>query len=117
LKAWLPPVAWMGVIFFFSSRPMPPGTETIPDWLSHGGAWALLCVLMARALDVSRVPHVAVLAFVASVSYGIFDEIHQSYVPSRTPDAMDVVKDAGGAALGLLAWQVRLRRLFHSEVT
>ena len=113
MKAWLPPLAWMGLIFFLSSRPVPEGAEWIPDWLTHGAAWAILAVLLARALEGSRVRHVAVLAFVAATAYGVLDEIHQSYVPGRYPDAWDVVKDAVGALAGIAAWQLRLRRLLE----
>jgi len=40
---------------------------------------------------------------VFSVLYGVSDEIHQIYVPGRTPDSLDVVADAVGAALGVAA--------------
>jgi VanZ family protein len=115
--AWLPAVAWMAVIFFFSSRPMPPGTEVIPDWITHGCSWAILSVLLAGGLEASRVRRVALFAFLGALGYGILDELHQSYVPSRHADAFDLVKDAAGALAGLVFWQRWLQRLLHPEVT
>jgi VanZ family protein len=117
VKSWLPAVAWMAVIFFFSSRPMPPGTEVIPDWITHGCSWAILAILLSGALDASRGARVALPAFLGAVAYGVLDEIHQSYVPTRHADAADLVKDAVGALAGVVLWQRWLQRLIHPEVT
>lgn len=35
------------------------------------------------------------------VSYAIADEIHQAFVPGRTPKLLDVLIDSSGAALGI----------------
>lgn len=55
LSRWLPVLAWMGVIFFFSAQPSLP---SLPDSLSdiilkkgfHAGEYAVLALLVARAL-------------------------------------------------------------------
>jgi VanZ family protein len=47
------------------------------------------------------------------VAYGVTDEWHQSFVPGRSADAIDLVADAVGAGLaagGLGAWGIMLRR-------
>jgi VanZ family protein len=42
---------------------------------------------------------------VIATLYGVSDEIHQAFVPLRTPDVRDVIADATGAALALgAAW-------------
>ncbi len=38
-------------------------------------------------------------AFLA-VAFGVTDEVHQSFVPGRNADLMDLVADALGASLG-----------------
>lgn len=51
-------------------------------------------------------------AFLISVAYAVSDEVHQSFVPGRGGTATDVLIDAAGAALGMLAvvwWWVHAR--------
>ena len=40
-------------------------------------------------------------AVLSAVLFGLTDEIHQSYVPSRTADGWDLLADALGAAMGV----------------
>jgi VanZ family protein len=40
------------------------------------------------------------LAAALGTLYGVSDEIHQHFVPPRTPDILDVVADSIGACLG-----------------
>jgi len=106
---FLPAALFYGLIFFLSSRPM---RLHIPlshwDKWAHGAAYALLGFLLAsgffRILRASlKTRLVAVL--LAGVSLGILDEIHQSFVPGRTPDALDVAADLAGVVLGLLLFR------------
>ena len=49
----------------------------------------------------------AAIAFALATLYAITDEFHQTFVPSRQGQALDVFIDAFGAALGLLGlWLV-----------
>ena len=103
LGLWGPVAAWMAMIYGVSSLRMPPGAGSIPDWASHGGVYAALSALLCRALagGVRAAPlRLAVLAAVLATVYGVVDEWHQSYVPRRTAEAADVIKDMGGAVLG-----------------
>jgi hypothetical protein len=102
------PVAlWMAVIFAFSSRVLPAAVSRIPDWTTHGTAYAILCALVCRALAgglrQSTPARLAVLAVAISVLYGVTDEFHQSFVPGRQADSWDLVKDFGGAAVAAAA--------------
>ncbi|HHB76440.1 MAG TPA: VanZ family protein, partial [Desulfobulbus sp.] len=36
--------------------------------------------------------------------YGVSDEWHQSFVPGRTPDILDIAADTFGAAVMVLLW-------------
>lgn len=86
---------------------------------AHVTEFAALAILFWRArrkprLDTTRPWNwkEAAFAFVFTVLYAASDEIHQSFVPTRTGCVADVFIDSIGAALGLLAvlaWG-RLRR-------
>ena len=101
--AWLPAAAWAAVIFWLSSQPVLPGPE-IPyfDKAAHFGAFALLGALLCFAADRSRLPLAA--AFVIGLLYGVTDEIHQMYVPGRSPDVLDWFADAAGVAAATLVY-------------
>ena len=103
LGLWGPVVAWMAMIFGVSSLHLPPGAGTIPDWISHGGVYAVLAALIARALagGLRAAPlRVAVAAAILASLYGVTDEWHQSYVPHRIAELADVIKDVAGAVVG-----------------
>ena len=108
---WAAVVAWMGVIFWLSSRstlPRPPGASPgLVSILGHLGVYFVLTLLLAWALLMLGRPLLETLAvaWVVSVLYGVSDEIHQSFVPNRYPGAFDVATDAVGAAIALaLVW-------------
>ena len=85
---------------------------------AHIAEYALLSALLWRALH--KPPQNgwsrrhAVAAFAIAVAYAISDEFHQSFVPSRGAHWGDVLFDAAGAALALVAIWVfgRWRRIW-----
>jgi VanZ family protein len=104
---WLPVLAWMGLIFYLSAQPDLPHPET--GWAdllfsstAHAVIFAVLAVLWARALG-GR-PRAWLLALVLTLLYALSDELHQAFVPGRTPDPLDLLCDGAGAALGLWCW-------------
>jgi hypothetical protein len=103
LRLWLPVVAWAGLIFALSSVP-DLGTG-LGGWdltlrkLAHAGEYAVLGALLLRALR-RGVP-----AFALGVAYAISDEVHQHFVPGRRGAPLDVLIDAVGVGLGVLAWR------------
>jgi VanZ family protein len=101
--SWILAAAWAGVIFWLSSRPTLPGPE-LPyfDKVAHFGAYAVLGALLAFATDRSRVS--IVLALALGVLYGASDEIHQMYVPGRSPDVLDWAADAAGVATACILY-------------
>ncbi len=60
---------------------------------------------------VSRVPlcrgarSALLLAILASIGYGLSDEIHQAFVPTREADVWDVLADSLGACLATIGWR------------
>jgi VanZ family protein len=105
---WAPVIIYCLLIFLQSSY---PSLEKIPDLpnmdkMLHGGAYALLGFLFYRALRTGRFgSRVFLLIFLSSALatlYGVSDEIHQHFVPSRDADIMDVAADLAGSVAG--AW-------------
>ena len=99
LSAWLPVVAWAGLIFTLSSIPDLGtglgGWDLVLRKLAHAAEFAVLGLLLLRAIgDVSS-------AFVLAAAYAVTDEIHQAFVPGRHASPLDVVVDATGVAIGL----------------
>jgi VanZ family protein len=104
----------MALIFIASSSPSPgPTPEFLSDKLLHFGAYAALGFTILRALAgaqlTSATPARALIALLLTVLYGVSDEFHQSFVPGRTPDVMDVVADAIGAGAGIIVLMVAPR--------
>ncbi|MEX2647187.1 MAG: VanZ family protein [Gaiellaceae bacterium] len=98
-SAWLPVVAWAGVIFALSSI---PGLGTgLGVWdlvlrkLAHVAEYAVLGLLLARAAAVLP-------AFALGLAYAVTDEVHQAFVAGRQGAARDVVVDAFGLLVGLV---------------
>ena len=116
LWVWGPVVLAMGLIFAVSSMPNPPEVPgDIPDVGAHGIAYAVLGVLVLRALADARWSGVtlglAVVAAVIATAYGVSDEFHQRFVPGRTADPRDITADMVGAVVGIAviwAWSIVL---------
>ncbi len=114
LYLWLPPLAWMSLIFFLSNIPKLEATsEPTGNFLTRKAAhlfvFAVLFILIFRAFRYQR--DKLVLAFTLTVLYAISDEIHQTFVPLREGKAEDIVVDAIGALLGYLFLKVPKPRL------
>ena len=109
LRLWLPVVLWAAVIFAFSSVPDLGtglgGWDLVLRKLAHTVEYAILGLLLVRALR-RELP-----ALVLGVAYASSDELHQHFVPGRRGAPLDVLIDAVGVALGILAWRLlTLRR-------
>jgi VanZ family protein len=98
----------MAVIFGASSRSDVGAFGRVPDWITHGAAYLVLCALLCRALAGGLGRPLSVLAALSAVglatAYGVSDELHQSLVPGREASLADVLKDLGGALAGSLLY-------------
>lgn len=109
--AWLPPLAWMGVIFYLSGR---TGSELhslfpfIKDFNpGHFLAYFILGSLVYRSLTRSAaIRHAALWTVFFSIVYGLTDEFHQSFVPGRSPELRDLLNDTAGAVLSVLLYEI-----------
>ena len=109
LTAWLPVLAWAGVIFAISSIPSLSSGLGVWDTVLRKGAhvteYAILGALLYRAFE-REVP-----ALAAGIAYAATDELHQHFVRGRHASPIDVGIDAVGVALGMLLWlRVRQQR-------
>ena len=117
---WLPPLVWMAVIFVFSAQPSLPHAPEL--WLEllvkkggHAWAYGVLAWLYWRALRPYGKSQPAVwrgVCIALAVMYALSDEYHQTFVPGRNGNLLDVVVDGLGAgiAMGLERWRsVRVR--------
>ncbi|HEU4891755.1 MAG TPA: VanZ family protein [Vicinamibacterales bacterium] len=115
---WGPVLLVMGLIFFFSSLPDPGGPPGgISDKTAHVLIYAALGASLVRALAGGRITAMTLtrILFAAALGtlYGVSDEIHQHFVPPRTPDILDVAADAVGALVGAMLMTLLARLLLR----
>ena len=124
---WVAVVVWMVVMFALSSQPdadqsggreLPLGAYKLAQFVEYG----VLGLLLSGAFRQTHVPRAAWWAWVVVVIYAIGDEIHQAYVPGRSPLVSDIAIDAAGGLLGVLAYipleivrEWRARRLHERQ--
>jgi VanZ family protein len=107
------PLLWMAVIFYASSKSDPsPGIGDLGHVIGHFTEYAILAALWFWALAPSIGLRAAALAaWVICVVYAISDEWHQSFVPDRDSDPVDVLVDACGTAVAVaFSWWTSARR-------
>ena len=122
--AWLPALAWAGLIYFVSAQPKEAFvrlglTGTLLPIAGHLITYAVLMVLLIIALRVGgRLPaqQSCVVAFLLVALYGLTDEYHQSFVPGRTATMWDWLVDLFGAGLAWLAIARRDRRIHQKPL-
>jgi VanZ family protein len=130
LRAWLPVALWAGIITLFSSHwfsgehtssvllpilsALFPGIH--PSELArlhaairkgaHVTEYLILGLLTVRALRIERTPltRASVVAVVLGALFAASDEIHQSFVPTRTAAVGDVLIDTVGVVIGVAGW-------------
>jgi VanZ family protein len=106
LRFWFPLLCYSAIISFVSSlSTVPvPYTEISFDKLLHAGEYGVFGFLLARALGSCERKfslHVIFgVVIIISLVYGLLDEYHQSFVPGRTCDLIDVAADWLGGVLG-----------------
>ena len=121
---WAPVVAYMAMLFVFSSfstLPSLPGDVSYEQ--VHVAAYAGLAAVTLRALAEGRWRQVTVAvacgAVLMSSAYGATDEYHQRFVPGRDSSRIDLLADAIGSTVGaggLWAWSIIRRRSKTSDV-
>jgi VanZ family protein len=126
-RAWVPAILVMAAIWLLSSGTppsMPIHALPFRDRGAHFIAYAALAFFVSHGVRGSRLlgrDYTGPLAFAdrvriwtfalyTAVLWGLLDEVHQAFVPGRSPDAVDLVADALGAAIGGFARIALVRR-------
>lgn len=104
VRAWGPAVAWAGVLFFLSSLSEVPGASRLPvdDKVAHLLLFSILGLALAWTRSGPPGPlRLSPGALIAlGAAYGASDELHQAFVPGRTPSLLDWGADIVGVTLG-----------------
>ena len=105
---WIPVVIYCAGIFGLSSLQSPPESISfLPDKLAHAVLYAGLGFLTARCLARTRgmkTLSFCIFATLFALAYGITDEIHQRFVPGRSPELGDIGADTVGGLVGALIY-------------
>jgi len=93
---WLP----LALCTWLALTPSPPETVfRVSDVVLHALAFTYLTAALGLAHGGLR--YLVVAAWM--LLYGVFIEVAQSFEPARSPELKDLLVDAAGIALGLLA--------------
>ena len=143
LNYWLPPIAWAAGILIASTDlfsgahtagvlqriaftilgpELVPATAESLNFLirksAHLTEYGILSALAFRALRGERKswnPRWAIGGIVAAILIASIDEIHQTFVPSRTGTWHDAVLDTAGAAIAQIIIRAAQVLLFRSS--
>jgi VanZ family protein len=106
---WGSVAVWATCIFVVSAVP----GSSIPGHygnLAHFAEYAILAILLLRALEIRRRSLPAWISSVLLASaYGVSDELHQLFVPLRVSDPVDWMRDTVGAAAGVACYLLVVR--------
>jgi VanZ family protein len=121
LLAWLPVLAWAGLIFAFSAqsdlRFVPDkGLDFIVRKTGHMGVFGIMALLVWRALaSTTRLCRPWAWGCVLAGLYAATDELHQGFVAGRHPSPVDVAIDAVGALIAVAIILAIARRRGHAS--
>ncbi len=110
-RYWLPPLAWMGLIFFLSAQPdLPHAPSSLLDLLlkktAHAFVYGVLTWLYLRAMSAGRgrspSDRLRLISLALALLYAASDEYHQTFVPGRNGQWPDVVVDGIGGVIAIL---------------
>lgn len=103
---FLPLLLWASVIFYMSSQDAigVSDSRTVDIFvhkLAHIIEYAILYITFYIAFA-HRIKNAAATGILFTMLYGISDEIHQSYNPTRSPRYYDVLIDTLGGCAGYI---------------
>jgi VanZ family protein len=109
------PVCGIALVIFISSSISHPPTAGIKipefDKFMHATGYSVFGYFARRAFGQTKRDlfsgYPGIFAVVFCCFYGIFDEIHQSFVPPRETDPLDLLADTIGAIVGQSIYYLR----------
>jgi len=103
------------LIFVLTSIPgrSIPKIIAVSDKIKHLGAYFVLAFLLNFTLLIQNkysllAKKAAIFTFLITLLYGLFDEIHQLFIPGRFFDWWDFVADLIGSLLGIVLVKIIL---------
>jgi len=118
IRFWLPVILYMIFIFYMSSLEFPGKPRVhvadqsfkVSDIALHVLEYGLFSVVLFRAFHNSSPMlkrNAAILAIVVASLYGLFDEIHQIFVPTRYFEIKDLFFDVVGSSFVYVTRKIR----------
>lgn len=113
LLAWVPPLLWGGVIFWFSAQSgLPSPDDYLLDFIfkktAHMFVFAVLYLLVWQSVARSLKPKGTFAGFIIPLiiclCYAALDEFHQSVTPGRSATLRDVGYDTLGMLVAASWW-------------
>jgi VanZ family protein len=109
----------MGIIFYLSSDVRPEFIDIpVIHWgiykILHLGVFATLYAAFFRAFyrtENHDMINVYMFSFIATVLYAASDELHQTYIPGRDGNPIDVAIDTLGASFVYLIIKANFERI------
>lgn len=107
VKRWLPSVLMCILIFSLSSLggasiSADPGVDRVSHKFTH------MVIYFVLTLTFYRGSKSVIISVLLTILYGITDEIHQLYVPTRSGHILDILTDASaGIIAGGFLWKLK----------
>jgi VanZ family protein len=105
---WIPPAAWGLLIFYLSTRPSGPQPSW---WFNHAdkvihfvifSIFSTLLFIAGHFGNRWNYRRAAATALVITALYGLSDEFHQSFTPTRSVDPLDALADTCGGSMAFV---------------
>lgn len=100
-------VLWFLIIFYESSLPPPKILSIFPgiDKLGHFIIYCIFAFIVSECLSYSNINDKKKYIFTLIIIFilGIFDELHQNFVPKRNLDIYDLFADILGGLFSVIA--------------
>lgn len=118
IRFWLPVILYMVFVFYMSSLEFPGKPKVhianssfkVSDIILHVLEYSLLSIVLFRAFHNSsaRFKEKALcLTLIVAFLYGLFDEIHQMFVPTRFFEIKDLFFNVLGSSVVYITRRIR----------
>jgi VanZ family protein len=120
LVYFLPAILWASLIFYLSHQ-SSTSLASVPLWdfilhkLAHLFVYFVLAVLLLFGFSRTNQRLSMPLTLILCSIYAISDEVHQSFIPTRTPALSDVFIDIFGSTLAVLCFPL-LQKTFTKVI-